>query len=70
MSYEKDTREIAYIATGDPPGSRVSIIEVENVSFAHILLSTEAGGRKGQREWYFTILTFPSSNFAGCNEGD
>ncbi|PRQ31656.1 putative START-like domain-containing protein [Rosa chinensis] len=30
MSYEKDTREIAYIATGDPPGNRVSIIEVEN----------------------------------------
>lgn len=32
MSHEKDTKEIAYIATGDHPGNRVSIIEVENVS--------------------------------------
>ncbi|XP_050368998.1 homeobox-leucine zipper protein ROC2-like [Argentina anserina] len=30
MSYEKDTREIAYIASGDHTGNRVSIIEVEN----------------------------------------
>ncbi|KAK9938465.1 hypothetical protein M0R45_015198 [Rubus argutus] len=30
MSYEKETKEIAYIATGDHPGNRVSIIEVEN----------------------------------------
>lgn len=36
MSYEKETKEIAYIATSDHPGNRVSIMEVENVSFAHM----------------------------------